>query len=191
MARRRFRWPQFRLREASEPSRDKCAPPIPGSESIRLQSAARRAWKFSSAKGIDLDLHSEFLPGEAIVQLRPGFRSRDFRRFLSSRGLKTLAQAPSGAALVGSPGLTAKTESARDGAASAQARRSTLELIEVLNSHPQIEYAEPNYLYAAKRVPNDRFFRDQLESLRSSAACGLGHRPSAIRSWLWRSSTAG
>jgi serine protease len=90
--------------------------------------------------------------GEAIVKFREGSN-------LTAQGLTTQG--------ITAQGITAQSERQLSGGehllsfvlpASADSQASTLAFIEALKTRPDVEYAQPNYIYTAQATPNDSYY---------------------------------
>jgi serine protease len=96
----------------------------------------------------DLDL----VPHEVLVKFRPGARTADARASIPGLQIDSRASrlslarlAPSGAALY-------RRE---------EARSATMALVERLRARPDVEYAQPNYLFSLSHTPNDLLYGKQ------------------------------
>ncbi len=115
------------------------------------------SFEASRAKGVDLDMASEFVPGQAIVRFRSPARSRQVLRDFGD--FHILAQSPDGVSLLRSDETVGVFPLFDPQSSSLEfLKLTTLELIEQLNSRPEVLYAEPNYLYHALRIPNDEYY---------------------------------
>ncbi len=132
-------------------------------QAIASLSQGQGEYRASRAKGATLAADSEFIPGEAVVRMLPSASSGSLAALRSGFRLKALSSG-GGAHLFRSadidsptPGqLAALPRSRRD-----SLKRRTLDLIERLNSRPDVLFAEPNYLYRAARVPSDPLYARQ------------------------------
>lgn len=114
-----------------------------------------------------LRLSDPFVPGQVVVKFKDGVGARAATREaeMAALGMKPLAGAAGraqlftleGEALVPRrlPRLGGKQTAVDQ---SLQAKLRTLEVIKELSRRPDVEYAEPNYIRQAYRVPNDEYY---------------------------------
>lgn len=101
----------------------------------------------------------DFVPGEIVMRMREGARTNPVQGF---RRLGAAGRRPMVLDL-GDPG-SEQTLSRLDAAGQRPLGRSrvdTLRAVARLRRHPNVLYAEPNYLWRRQRVPNDPRFDDQ------------------------------
>ena len=127
------------------------------------QSLSRtREFRASHFKGISRGLNSEFVPGEVIVKLHPRSDSRDLLRLNQGNNLQVLTSGVDGVYLLQSDLMEGSsllgTEQTSQSRLVELLKEGTLALAEELNSHPDVVYAEPNYIYHAFIVPNDTHY---------------------------------
>lgn len=128
----------------------------------KLQAARSAAARYpaSRAKKINLDPQHPFVPGEMVVQLRPGEDGSRLSRLYRARGLRVQSETPAGIQLLVHEelsGLQLLQRSEPSVHELSQGKLATLDLVESLNASPHILYAEPNYLYQTTASPNDEF----------------------------------
>jgi serine protease len=112
--------------------------------------------------------HTNFVPGESIIKLRPGSQTQSLvsQRALGDEVIRLNHEETSRTNLahfrVDIPGIdpsALRTPSFRDKLARSNPgsykKLRTLEMIKRLNAREEVLYAEPNYLRQATRVPND------------------------------------
>ena len=132
------------------------------SESSQEAQSGTPLFEASLAKGIRLDLDSEFVSGEVVVQFHPQWGSgAGPSQLIQGPNVRILASEAEGLHLVQATGVGMSAPSALTPpgqADSVQLKRSTLALVEELNSRPEVLYAEPNYLYHAQSIPNDTHY---------------------------------
>ena len=127
--------------------------------SSRLKPLQR--YPASRSKGIQLDPELDFVPGEVIVRFKSGLSRRAVSRLAGKNELTTGLGGARDTYLMHANQIDRSLQW-RSGAQARdlknRAKQATLDLIEALNSDPDVLYAEPNYIYQAQRVPNDEFF---------------------------------
>jgi len=145
--------------------------------SLRIAQPATQA-----ATRANVDLNSDFLPGEIVVKFKQPLLSASvsMTQALSSvaqnLGLqvktgamgqisllslgKTAAQQKGAMTALGFAGVGAKVAAGRSGA-SRQLKLDTLLAIQALRQNPQVEYAEPNFIRRAFLIPKDEYYENQ------------------------------
>lgn len=132
-------------------------------QSISAVRAARSAlavsYPASARKGVRLDPNWDFMPGQIIVKLREDPGSAAQQELFSSLNLRVHREAPDRVLLLES-GEIVSPEGADFLRLQSTPRMmglklGTLDLIERLNSSPEVKYAEPNYISRTMAVPND------------------------------------
>src|SRR5262249_22652614 len=97
------------------------------------------------------DRRLDYVPGEVLVQFRQGVTTSGQQRALMSLRSKPLA---SDLRWVGDVAvLTDRTEP------------DAIRLVDALRAQPEVEYAEPNYLYRTSATPNDPGFAERQWNL--------------------------
>ena len=127
----------------------------------------RADYPASASRGVRLDPNWDFRPGEIIVKLRSSIDTTAQNSFFESLQLRVHREAPGRTLLLRSfqvetpgPIQMAELESTPS---LAGLKLGTLDLIERLNNHPDVEYAEPNYILqpAGSVLPNDPLYTQQ------------------------------
>ncbi|MFZ5638919.1 MAG: S8 family serine peptidase [Pseudomonadota bacterium] len=102
----------------------------------------------ASDAGAELDL----IPHEVLVKFRPGARVADAMTAIPGLGIESRTSKLSVARLVPhGAGLYRRDE----------ARAATLSLVDRLRARPDVEYAQPNYLFELSHTPNDSLYPNQ------------------------------
>ncbi|MDZ7811291.1 MAG: hypothetical protein U5L11_16190 [Arhodomonas sp.] len=114
-----------------------------------------------------------FVPGEIVLRLRPGMSlppGEALRRLGGGNDAPMLLR-------LGDPGSGAALQ--RLGVeASGAGRLATLRAVARLRRHPGVRYAEPNYIWERRRIPNDPRYPEQWHypGTRLANGLGLGYR---------------
>lgn len=123
---------------------------------------------------LELKASRNFVPGEIIVKRRPGAAARLTQAQVSPLNLETEPRVTSGGELVYriSEGvISALSETAR--------RDRTLAAVKAIQAMPDVEYAQPNYIYRiVSTSPNDPRFQEQWHYLLNGS--GAGRSPGGI-----------
>ncbi len=139
-------------------------PPQKGNGAVAGQlTVSSSGFQASISNGIVMDASMDFVPGEAVVRLRKDLSQSGLGRFMSSQAgqSRVYAQGADGRFLMRSSRIDIPSPQQlqrKNDAKLKDLKGRTLEWIEQLNKHPEVLYAEPNFLYQAMRVPNDRHY---------------------------------
>ncbi len=87
---------------------------------------------------------AEYRPGEVIIKFKSDFSQQQANAVLSSVGIQVVKRFDEIGAL----------------RCNITVDKSVLKAVEECNANPNVEYAEPNYIYKASVVPNDPRFND-------------------------------
>ncbi len=121
----------------------------------------------SASRGVKLDPTWDFRPGEIIVKMKSSIAPATQADFFKSTQLRVHRQAPERVLLLRSADIETpapvKMAELISTPKMALLKQGTLDLIERLNGHPDVEYAEPNYLVQplGSVIPNDPFYPRQ------------------------------
>ena len=130
---------------------------FPGAQAIRTHQLQGR-FPASRAKGVRLDPEARFRPGEAIVRFNAATTLEGMASVAERMSLQIRSRAPGGVCLVRlDEGTIALQRSGRRVAL----QKTTLEMVEALNSRDDVVYAQPNHLFQIEgaNTPNDTLFR--------------------------------
>ena len=104
----------------------------------------------TAASAVQCEKEPEFVPGEIIVKYRAGAEAP--QTSLETLGTMSVAQQVSGGATLMRIATPAGTEASAD---------VTMAAVELLRQDPNVEYADPNWIFHAHRVPDDTCYPDQ------------------------------
>ena len=112
-----------------------------------------------------------FVPGEVIVKMKPSSDAQSMARSLF--GVEERRRMTSGGEVI------IRIEPARmRSLAAAQVEDETLALVEELNTRPDVEYAQPNWIYRPTVTPNDPRYSEQWHYFMNGS--GPGESPGGI-----------
>ena len=109
---------------------------------------------FSPLYAQDAQTTPRFVPGEVIVKMKPSGNAEAMTN--SIFGVEGGSRTTSGGEII----IKVKP-SMLQGLAAAEMADETLALVDELNSRPDVEYAQPNYILERKEVPNDTRYSEQ------------------------------
>jgi len=122
------------------------------SQTIHVKLAAcavSAAIPFAHAHAVET---SDMVAHEVLVKFKPGARAADLEAAMPGLSIKSRSSNLSLVRLVPSGALLYRSE---------EARAATLSLVQRLRARPDVEYAQPNYLFSLSHVPNDRHYSKQ------------------------------
>lgn len=125
----------------------------PGSASGSASNGGALAEKGSLFQGTG-DPEPEFVPGEIIVQYKPGIHPQSMAT-QAAKGFRVEKTVPMGA---GEVSLLRLGDQEGPSLSVGSLKEKTLSEVEKLNALPSVEYAEPNYIYKPLFTPNDTYY---------------------------------
>ncbi len=142
--------------------------------SAYVLTLGQNATASSADDGLQLQSTAQFVPGEVIVQWKPGTQARAGSSLvsaaaatLSTHALSVMSEAETGPTLLkitdpvstlsraAHPDMRALAQNSGSVTSEDNMKAATLESIKRLRSDPNVAYAEPNYIRQASAIPND------------------------------------